>query len=84
MKLTFLGTRGYIEPRSPYHRRHTCTLVSYRGRSVLLDYGEDWLGRAEEIAPRAIVITHAHPDHAFGLRAGAPCPVYATRQAWRA
>ena len=82
MKLTFLGTRGYIEPRSLHHRRHTSTLVGYRGRSVLLDYGEDWRGKAEEIAPRAIVITHAHPDHAFGLRAGAPCPVYATRQAW--
>jgi ribonuclease BN (tRNA processing enzyme) len=82
MKLTFLGTRGYIASRSRRHRRHTSTLVSYRGRRVLLDCGEDWQGKAGEIAPRAIVITHAHPDHAFGLRAGAPCPVYATRQAW--
>jgi phosphoribosyl 1,2-cyclic phosphodiesterase len=82
MKLTFLGTRGYIEPSSRRHRRHTSTLVSYRGRRVLLDYGADWEGKAGKIRPRAIVITHAHPDHAFGLRAGAPCPVYATRQSW--
>lgn len=33
--------------------------------------------------PHAIVITHAHPDHAWGLQGGAPCPVYATKQAWR-
>jgi phosphoribosyl 1,2-cyclic phosphodiesterase len=83
VKLTFLGTRGYVEPKSRKHRRHTCTLVSYQGRSVLLDYGEDWLGMAEKIAPGAIVITHAHPDHAFGLRGGAPCPVYATSQTWK-
>jgi phosphoribosyl 1,2-cyclic phosphodiesterase len=50
---------------------------------VLLDYGEDWRGKAERIGPGAIVITHAHPDHAFGLLAGAPCPVYATAEAWR-
>lgn len=30
----------------------------------------------------AIVITHAHPDHAFGLQDGAPCPVYATAESW--
>jgi phosphoribosyl 1,2-cyclic phosphodiesterase len=83
VKLTFLGTRGYVEPKNRKHRRHTSTLVSYRGRSVLIDYGEDWLGMAETIAPRAIVITHAHPDHAFGLRAGAPCPVYATPKTWK-
>lgn len=83
VKLTFLGTRGYIRLRSRAHRRHTSTLVSYRGRKVLLDYGEDWVGMAETIAPQAILITHAHPDHAFGLRRGAPCPVYATPLTWK-
>lgn len=36
------------------------------------------------ISPDAIVITHAHPDHAFGLKQGAACPVYATVEAWHA
>ncbi len=30
----------------------------------------------------AIVVTHAHPDHAFGLKEGAPCPVFATEASW--
>jgi ribonuclease BN (tRNA processing enzyme) len=83
VKLTFLGTRGYIEARSRLHRRHTSTLVAYRGREVLLDCGEDWRGRLEEMGrPRAAFITHAHPDHAGGLADGAPWPVFATARAW--
>ena len=83
MKLTFLGTRGEIDVRTRRHGRHTSTMVAYRGRRVMIDCGEDWRERVWEIAPRAIVITHAHPDHAFGLRAGSPCPVYATAESWR-
>jgi phosphoribosyl 1,2-cyclic phosphodiesterase len=30
----------------------------------------------------AVVITHAHPDHAWGLKEGVDCPVYATEAAW--
>jgi phosphoribosyl 1,2-cyclic phosphodiesterase len=56
--------------------------VSYRGRRVMMDCGEDWLGSLDQLRPRAVVVTHAHPDHAFGLRDGAPCPVYATGDAW--
>lgn len=82
MKLTFPGTRGYIEPRSERHAMHSSMVVAYRGQKVLVDCGEDWLGRLEELGPRAIVITHAHPDHAFGLREGAPCPVWATAESW--
>jgi len=84
VKLTFLGTRGYIDSVSPRHRMHTATLVEYRGMRVMIDCGETWLGRLADLRPEAIVLTHAHPDHAFGLEDGSPCPVYATRSAWRA
>ncbi len=82
MKLVFLGTRGYIEARSRRHRRHTAAMVSYRGRRVMIDCGEDWRGHWPEPSPHALVITHAHPDHAGGLADGAPCPVHATAAAW--
>lgn len=85
MKLTFLGTRGYIELESERHRWHTSTLVEYRGGKVMIDCGEDWTGRLDDVRPDAIVITHAHPDHAFALKAARPpCPVYATEAAWSA
>ncbi len=82
MKLTFLGTRGYIEPRSRRHHMHSALQVAYRGKGVMIDCGEDWLDRLFELKPEALVITHAHPDHAFGLKNGAPCPVYATEKTW--
>lgn len=82
MKLEFLGTRGNIEARTRRHGMHSATMVSYYGREVLMDCGEDWLGKVEDLNPRAIVVTHAHPDHAWGLKEGAPCPVYATQEAW--
>jgi len=48
----------------------------------MIDCGKDWLGRLRKVAPTAIVLTHAHADHAWGLAQGAPCPVYATKTTW--
>ncbi len=45
----------------------------------MIDCGSDWLGQLPRIGPTAIVLTHAHADHAAGLVKGAPCPVYATK-----
>jgi phosphoribosyl 1,2-cyclic phosphodiesterase len=84
MKLTFLGTRGYIDARTRRHRRHSALLAAYKGRTVMIDCGEDWAGRLDEIAPGAIFVTHAHPDHAWGLKGGTHRPVYATEDSWRA
>ena len=83
MKLVFLGTRGYIKPKSTRHYMHTAALVAYRRGKVMIDCGESWLGTFSQLKPRAIVITHSHPDHAFGLKEGSPCPVYATAEAWK-
>ncbi len=82
MKLTFLGTRGEIDARNRRHRRHAALLVEYYGRRVMVDCGEDWLGRIETVRPHGIVLTHAHPDHTWGLQDGAPCPVHATEDTW--
>jgi len=82
MKLVFLGTRGNIDARTTRHRRHASTMFSYYGKRVMVDCGEDWLGKVDQLDPIAIVITHAHPDHAWGLKEGAPCAVYATADSW--
>lgn len=82
MKLTFLGTRGNIDARTCRHRMHSSMKVSYYNTDVLIDCGEDWLGEVWDWDAEAIVVTHAHPDHAFGLKEGAPCPVFATEPAW--
>ena len=83
LELTFLGTRGEIEIRSRRHRRHSALLVEHKNTRIMIDCGADWLGRLHTIAPSAIVLTHAHLDHAGGLIHGAPCPVYATRETQR-
>ena len=49
----------------------------------MIDCGLDWLGKFERLHPDAIVLTHAHPDHAWGLRNGAACPVFAPEEIWR-
>jgi phosphoribosyl 1,2-cyclic phosphodiesterase len=76
--LTFLGTRGEIDISSVRHRRHSALLIEHGRSRIMLDCGADWRGRLSTVAPTAIVLTHAHPDHAAGLSEGAPCPVYAT------
>jgi phosphoribosyl 1,2-cyclic phosphodiesterase len=83
VKLTFLGTRGEIEKRTRRHHMHTSLMVSYRGADVMIDCGLDWLGKFERLRPGAIVLTHAHPDHAWGLKNGAPCPVHAPQKTWQ-
>jgi phosphoribosyl 1,2-cyclic phosphodiesterase len=82
MKITFLGTRGYIDIKSRRHKWHASTLIEYKGTRVMIDCGIDWTNRVFGINPDAIVITHAHPDHAWGLKNGSPCSVYAAKESW--
>jgi ribonuclease BN (tRNA processing enzyme) len=84
VRLTFAGTRGNIPIRSRLHWRHSTLVVEERGQRLVVDCGGDWLGRIGRLHPTAILVTHAHDDHAAGLKRGAPCGVYATEAAWRA
>jgi len=83
VELTFLGTRGEIKLHSRRHQRHSALLIEHEDARLMIDCGADWLGRLHAIAPTAIMLTHAHPDHAGGLAQGAPCPVYATKETLR-
>jgi len=82
MKLTFLGTKAYIDEANDRHRRHSSLLLERNGQRLRIDCGEDWLGRVGEGDADAILLTHAHPDHAFGLKEGSARPVYATEATW--
>jgi phosphoribosyl 1,2-cyclic phosphodiesterase len=82
VQLTFLGTCGEIERRTRRHRRHSALLIQAGCARVLLDCGADWQDRIDQLRPSAIVLTHGHPDHAWGLAVGAPCPVFATEATW--
>lgn len=82
MKILFAGTRGYIDAQTKRHKRHTTTIIIHRNKRILLDCGLDWLGKMNRLKPNAIILTHAHPDHAWGLQNGAPCPVWATQESW--
>src|SRR5438132_13946654 len=78
MTLTFLGTRGEIQLRTRRHRMHSSLMITYARRRIIIDCGRDWADAIWRLRPSAIILTHAHPDHAWGLKNGAPCPIYAT------
>ncbi|HLI83719.1 MAG TPA: MBL fold metallo-hydrolase [Bryobacteraceae bacterium] len=76
--MQFLGTRGEIEARSRRHAMHSSLLIASGDCKVMIDCGADWGKRLRRISPTAILLTHAHSDHAAGLKTGCSCPVFAT------
>ncbi len=83
MTLTFLGTRSSTERFNDRHRRHSALLLEGPAGRIMIDCGGDWLADLNRLAPDALLLTHAHPDHSDGLQRGAPCPVHATAAAWQ-
>jgi ribonuclease BN (tRNA processing enzyme) len=64
MKIKILGTRGEIEATMPRHKKQSGILID---GVLLFDLGEK---SYVKLAPKAIFITHFHPDHAYFIRRG--------------
>jgi ribonuclease BN (tRNA processing enzyme) len=78
MRLRFYGTRGYVEESSRAHFGHSAFTIDVEGFRLLCDFGQNRKGRLRKIAPDAVFVSHAHPDHAWGLAEGTDRPVYAS------
>jgi ribonuclease BN (tRNA processing enzyme) len=78
MRLHFYGTKGYVEERSRAHSGHSAFTVEASGFRLLCDFGQNRKGLLEKIRPDAIFVSHAHPDHAWGLEEGTDVPVHAS------
>ncbi|MGH9316314.1 MAG: MBL fold metallo-hydrolase, partial [Thermoanaerobaculia bacterium] len=78
MRLHFYGTKGYVEERSRAHSGHSAFTVEADGFRLLCDFGQNRKGLLSKIRPDSIFLSHAHPDHAWGLEEGTRVPVYAS------
>jgi ribonuclease BN (tRNA processing enzyme) len=78
MRLHFHGTKGYVEESSRAHAGHSAFVLEENGFRLLCDYGDNRKGLLSKIRPDAIYVSHAHPDHAWGLWEGTDLPVYAS------
>jgi len=78
MRIRFFGTKGYVDASSRAHSGHSAFTIEAAGYRLLCDFGENRRGRLPAIAPDGIFVSHAHPDHAWGLAEGTEVPVYAS------
>lgn len=78
MRLQFYGTKGYVEESSRAHAGHSAFVLEEQGFRLLCDFGENRKGSLAKVRPDAIFVSHAHPDHAWGLWEGTDLPVYAS------
>lgn len=78
MFLHFFGTKGYVEESSRGHAGHSAFVLEEAGFRLLCDFGQNRRGMLSKIRPDAIYLSHAHPDHAWGLEEATDLPVYAS------
>jgi ribonuclease BN (tRNA processing enzyme) len=78
MRLHFYGTKGYVEESSSSHKGHSAFTIESGGFRLLCDFGQNRRGMLQKISPDAIFVSHAHPDHAWGLEEGTKLPVCAS------
>jgi len=78
VRLHFYGTRGYVPESSREHAGHSAFVLEAEGFRLLCDFGENRKGMLDKIRPDAIFVSHAHPDHGWGLWEGTSLPVHAS------
>jgi ribonuclease BN (tRNA processing enzyme) len=78
VRLRFYGTKGYVEESSKTHAGHSAFTVETNGFRLLCDFGQNRRGLLAQIRPDAVFVSHAHPDHAWGLAEGTDRPVHAS------
>jgi ribonuclease BN (tRNA processing enzyme) len=78
MRLQFYGTKGYVEESSSAHAGHSAFVLEETGFRLLCDFGQNRKGMLSKIRADAVFVSHAHPDHAWGLEEGTDAPVYAS------
>lgn len=78
MRLRFYGTKGYVEEESSTHAGHSAFTIEHKGFRLLCDFGENRKALLPKIAPDAVFLSHAHPDHSWGLAGGTEVPVHAS------
>ena len=84
VQLRFLGTRGEIEGKTLRHQRDSSLLLTADSDKLLIDFGENHKETLSQIKPNWILLTHAHPDHAFGLKEGTDIPVWMSGESEKA
>lgn len=78
MRLRFYGTKGYVDESSAAHSGHSAFTIEDGGFRLLCDFGENRRGLLRKIRPDAVFVSHAHPDHSWGLEEGTSVPVLAS------
>lgn len=83
-RLTFLGTRGEIESKPKGHKRHSCIVLEHENQTFMFEYPDDITqGDLDKYKPDYILVSHAHPDHSYGLLKLDPkVPVYMTHDTY--
>lgn len=76
MLVQFYGTKGYVEESSREHAGHSAFVLEEAGFRLLCDFGQNRKGMLARVRPDAVFISHAHPDHSWGLEEGTDAPVY--------
>ena len=84
IKLNFPGTKGFIEEHTKKHKYHSSMILEHKNFKLMIDCGIK-SKTLKKLAPKAIIITHAHPDHYIWTEKNldTKIPVYASKKTFK-